>query len=157
MNKIINVNDVTKISKQLRQEGKRIVLAGGCFDILHKGHLLFLEAAKKHGDILFILLESDENVKKIKGEGRPINSQDNRSIVISRIPYVDYVIPLRGVTKNKDYDKLIVQIKPDIIAMTWGEPGYEQRKKQAKLVNAKVKLVIERIGKLSSTDFIKNG
>ena len=158
MGKIININDAAKLSKQLKQGGKTIVLSGGCFDILHTGHIAFLDAAKKQGDLLFILLESDENVRNKKGEGRPVNPQEDRSIVLSALPSVDYIIPLRGMTKNEEYDKLIVQIKPDVIAMTKNEPGLEQRKKQAEMVGAKVKLVIERIKEKSTTDLInKNG
>lgn len=158
MNKIINVNDVTKISKQLKHSGKTIVLAGGCFDILHSGHISFLDAAKKQGDLLFILLESDENVRNKKGEGRPVNPQKDRSIVLSVLSSVDYIIPLRGMTKNDEYDKLILQIRPDVIAMTKNEPGFEQRKKQASMVGARVKLVIDRVKEKSTTGLInKNG
>ncbi len=158
MGKIININDAAKISKQLKQQGKTIVLAGGCFDLIHSGHISFLDAAKKQGDLLFVLLESDENVRKIKGQRRPLNSQKNRSIVLSVLPSVDYIIPLKGVTKNNEYDKLIVQIKPDVIAMTKGEPGLKQRKRQASMVGAKVKLVIARVKEKSTTGLInKNG
>ncbi len=157
MGKIININDSAKLSKQLKQKGKTIVLVGGVFDILHIGHVKFLEAARLQGDCLFVLLESDENTRRKKGGNRPINSQKKRAIVLSSLDSVDCVILLKDVTKNKDYDKLIVQIKPDIIAMTKNEPGLKQRKKQALLVNAKVKLVIERVEKLSSTDLINNG
>ena len=55
------------------------MLVGGCFDVLHLGHIKFLQAAKKIGDILFVFVESDENVKKIKGEARPINNQTERA------------------------------------------------------------------------------
>ena len=130
----------------------------GCVDILHSGHISFLDAAKKGGDLLFILLESDENVRNKKGEGRPLNPQENRSMVLSALPSVDYIIPLRGMTKNDEYDKLILQIRPDVIAMTKNEPGFEQRKKQASMVGAKVKLVIDRVKEKSTTGLInKNG
>lgn len=158
MNKILTIDQAVRLSTQLKQEGKTIILAGGCFDILHSGHISFLDAAKKQGDLLFILLESDDNVRKIKGQGRPVNSQKNRSIVLSVLPSVDYIVPLKGMTKNDEYDKLIVQIKPDVIAMTKGEPGLKQRERQALLVGAKVKLVIARVKGKSTTGLInKNG
>src|SRR3990172_9001991 len=62
-----------KIAEELNQKGKRIVLVGGCFDIIHKGHILFLKKAKDEGDFLFVFLESDKKVRELKGYGRPIN------------------------------------------------------------------------------------
>ncbi len=67
MNKIISTEQAIKLSEKIRNEGKTIALAGGCFDILHIGHIEYLANAKKHGDVLFVFLESDENIKKIKG------------------------------------------------------------------------------------------
>ena len=158
MSKVITIDQAIKISTKFKQSGKTIVLAGGVFDILHSGHISFLDAAKKGGDLLFILLESDENVRNKKGEGRPLNPKENRSMVLSALPSVDYIIPLRGMTKNDEYDKLILQIRPDVIAMTKNEPGFEQRKKQASMVGAKVKLVIDRVKEKSTTGLInKNG
>ena len=158
MNKIIETSKIAQVIEKLKKSEKKIVLAGGCFDILHSGHISFLDAAKKGGDLLFILLESDENVRNKKGEGRPLNPQENRSMVLSALPSVDYIIPLRGMTKNDEYDKLILQIRPDVIAMTKNEPGFEQRKKQASMVGAKVKLVIDRVKEKSTTGLInKNG
>lgn len=158
MNKILSINQAAKLSKEFKQSGKSIVLVGGCFDILHTGHILFLEAAKKEGDLLFLLLESDKNIEKKKGKGRPINSQKHRSLVLSAISYVDYIIPLKGVTNSQEYDKLMVQINPDIVAMTKGDPGLEQRERQVKITGAKIKLVIDNIKGKSTTDLInKNG
>lgn len=154
MNKIINVNDATKISKQLKQRGKTIVLAGGCFDILHKGHILFLKAAKRHGDSLFLLLESDESIIKRKGKGRPVNSLENRAIILSAIESVDYIILLTGVTKDEEYDRLMVKIKPDIVAMTQGDPQVDKRRRQCELVGAKLKFVIKKIENNSTTALV---
>lgn len=153
--KTINIKRAFTISNKLKRQGKTIVLAGGCFDILHKGHIFFLEEAKRQGDILILFLESDENIKIRKGNDRPINSQKYRSIVLAALSSVDYVIPLEGMTNNQEYDKLIVQIKPDIIALTEGDPGLEQREKQAKMVKAKIRLIKKIEGK-STTNLIKN-
>lgn len=155
MEKVISVREAANIAQTLKQSGKSIVLAGGCFDILHRGHIFFLEEAKRQGDILILLLESDENIKIRKGNDRPINSQKYRSIVLSALSSVDYVIPLEGMTNNQEYDKLIVQINPDIIALTEGDPGLGQREKQAKMVRAKIRLIKKIEGK-STTDLIKN-
>lgn len=155
MSKIIETNEVSQAVKRIKKSGKKIVLVGGCFDILHKGHIFFLEEAKRQGDILILFLESDENIKIRKGPDRPINSQKYRSIVLAALSSVDYVITLKGMTNNKEYDKLIVQINPDIIALTEGDPGLGQREKQAKMVRAKIRLIKKIEGK-STTDLIEN-
>jgi len=154
MYKIINVNKITEVVEKLKKSGKKIVLAGGCFDILHIGHILFLKAAKKEGDILFLLLESDENIKEKKGSERPINFQKNRVIVLSAIEYVDYIVLLNGVTKKEEYDRLIVKIKPDTIALTQGDPQIKIRALQCKMVGAKLKLVIKRVENKSTSALI---
>lgn len=151
MNRIINIEKAAKISKKLKGEGKIVILAGGVFDVLHIGHIKFLEAAKKRGDVLFVLLESDGNVKKYKGKDRPINSQTDRALILSALKFVDYVVILNEMKKNKDYDNLIIKIKPDIIATTKKSPQEIHNIRQAKLVNAQVVLVINRISDKSTT------
>lgn len=151
MNRIINTEKAIKISKKLKREGKKLVLAGGCFDILHVGHIKFLTAAKKKGDILFILLESDKNVEKFKGKNRPINNQAERAMVLSSLRFVDYVIILGEMKTNSDYDKLIVNLKPDIIATTKKSQQIIHNARQAKLIDAELALVINRISNKSTT------
>lgn len=151
MNRIINTEKAIKISKKLKREGKKLVLAGGCFDILHVGHIKFLTAAKKKGDILFILLESDKNVERFKGKNRPINNQAERAMVLSSLRSVDYVIILGEMKTNSDYDKLIVNLKPDIIATTKKSQQIIHNARQAKLIDAELALVINRISNKSTT------
>lgn len=155
MNKVLNLDQVETTAHNLRKQNKKIVLVGGCFDILHAGHIFFLEKSKQQADILIVFLESDENIKLRKGKNRPINSQKNRSIVLSSIEPVNYIIPLVGMTKGEDYDKLIVQIKPDVIALTTGDKYLEKRKEQASVVGAKL-IEIEKIEGISSSKFAKN-
>lgn len=154
MNKILTIDQAVKLSTQFKQEGKTIVLAGGCFDILHVGHVFFLNAAKRKGDSLFVLLESDENVKIKKGKERPINSSEVRAIILSGVQSVDYIIPLTGVTKDEVYDRIMVKIKPDIVAMTKGDGQIQKRSIQCKKVGAKLKLVIKKIENISTTALI---
>ncbi len=151
MNRIISTQKAIKISKKLRREGKKLVLAGGCFDILHVGHIKFLGAAKKRGDVLFILLESDKNVEKFKGKNRPINSQKERAIVLSSLRPVDYVIVLELMKTSSDYDKLIINLKPDVIATTKKSRQIIHNARQAKLIDGEVALVINRISNKSTT------
>lgn len=145
MNKIINLKKAINLSKKLKAEHKTLVITGGCFDILHIGHIRFLEKAKKQGDFLFILLENDKNVKKLKGNNRPINTQKDRAQILASILYVDYIVLLDEMKTNNDYDNLIYKIKPDIITTTKNDPQGEHNERQAKKINAKVSYVIERI------------
>lgn len=157
MNKILSEKTIITVSEELKTKKKKIVLVGGCFDILHLGHIYFLNEARKLGDVLFILLESDENIRKLKGNGRPLNSQNKRSIVLSLLKPVSFIFPLKGVTNDQIYDKLIVQIKPDAIAITEGDPGIEKRKSQSEIIGAKLKIIKKLKGE-STTDLItKNG
>ncbi len=152
--KILNFNNFSETISTLKKEKKKIVLVGGCFDIIHPGHILFLEAAKKEGDILILLLESDESIEKRKGKGRPINSQKNRQIVVSSIGDVDYIIPLIGVTTDEEYDRIMIQIRPEVIAITEGDSQTEKRKKQCESIGAELKVVIKQIDDKSTTALI---
>ena len=155
MGKILNIDQAVKISKKLRERGRTIVLAGGCFDILHIGHIDFLNEAKKRGDVLFVLLESDEIIRKIKGNNRPINTQVDRARILSALLSVDYVIILPQFTKDKEYDDIVTRIKPDIIATTEGDKYREHKERQAKLTGARVVDVVKNISNKSTTKLIK--
>jgi rfaE bifunctional protein nucleotidyltransferase chain/domain len=155
MSKIISVKKAIKLSKNIHANKKNLAIAGGCFDILHMGHIKFLKNAKKQANYLFILLESDESVKKLKGEARPINSQADRAEILSAINFVDYVIPLERVLTNTEWDKLIINLNPDIITVTKDDPKIVHNKRQAKEINAKVIEVIARIENKSSTNLAK--
>ena len=139
----------------IKTKGNKIVLVGGCFDILHAGHIKFLNESKKFAEILILLLESDINIKKYKGESRPINTQSERAKVLSSITSVDFIILLKGMTKNEDYDKLIVQIKPDYIALTKGDENKSKRELQCKMVGAKL-VEVEKVEGYSTTNYLNN-
>ncbi|MDO8657699.1 MAG: adenylyltransferase/cytidyltransferase family protein [Candidatus Levybacteria bacterium] len=155
MNKILSTKQAINLAQKLRKQNKSIVLAGGCFDVLHIGHITFLKNAKKYGDFLFVLLESDEKIKEIKGKNRPINGQSDRAEILSSFYFVDYVILLPLFKTNIEYDNLIKTIKPAIIATTKGDKLKFHKKRQAKLVNAKVVEVIKNISNKSTTKLIK--
>ena len=95
----------------LRVDGKKIVFTNGCFDIIHVGHIRYLSKAKELGDILIVGLNSDESVKKLKGDNRPINSFEDRAILLSSLRFVDSVI----IFKEQTPDNLIKKIVPDIL------------------------------------------
>ncbi|MEK7159946.1 MAG: adenylyltransferase/cytidyltransferase family protein [Patescibacteria group bacterium] len=149
--KIVDIKKAEIICKEIRQKNKTVVISGGCFDILHVGHIRFLEKAKKTGDFLFILLESDKTTKKLKGRKRPINTQTDRAEILASLSCVDYVVSLRNMNSNKDYDEIVYKLKPDVIAITKNDPQEIHNKRQAKRINAKVAYVINRIENKSTS------
>ena len=156
MAKIINLEKIQKVCRQLKASGKTLVLAGGCFDVLHFGHIKFLEKAKKEGDVLIVALESNKNIKRLKGRERPIHSQEMRAEMLSALETVDYIVCLPLMENNNDYLELVKRIKPNIIAVTAGDPQLENKKKQAKIVGAKVKIVSPLLKTLSTKEILKN-
>jgi rfaE bifunctional protein nucleotidyltransferase chain/domain len=111
MNKVVDINELVGIREKVKKEGKKVVFTNGCFDILHRGHVDYLEKAKKLGDILIVGLNSDESVKKIKGEKRPIVPQDDRAMVLSALGCVDYVCLFDQETPRELIEKII----PDVL------------------------------------------
>jgi len=114
------------------------VLVGGCFDLLHFGHITFLTAAKSHGDYLIVALESDENVKRSKGQTRPIHTQQQRRQMLESLKCVDEVISLPPMKSDAEYAKLVTDIHPAVIALTQGDPMIEKKQAHAHLVGALV-------------------
>jgi len=108
LEKVINRKEAKRIIEKLKKEGKKIVFTNGCFDILHPGHIKLLKEAKKLGDYLFVGLNSDNSIKKIKGKKRPILPQDARAEILSAIEYVDYIILFDEPTPYR----LIKSLKP---------------------------------------------
>jgi len=155
MNKILSTNQAIEEANKLNKQDKRIVLAGGCFDILHIGHITYLDKAKKQGDYLFVFVESDASIKQRKGTNRPINTQDDRAHILAHLTMVDYVIKLPEFTDNRNYDDLVIQIKPAIIATTAGDSNRSHKERQAKLVKAKVVDVTDAIQNKSTTKVIE--
>jgi D-beta-D-heptose 7-phosphate kinase/D-beta-D-heptose 1-phosphate adenosyltransferase len=93
-----------------RREKQRIVFTNGCFDILHRGHVTYLNRAKALGDILIVGLNTDESVRRLKGPARPINPLEDRAQILAALSCVDYIVPFEGNTPHE----LIQSIKPDV-------------------------------------------
>jgi len=139
MEKII---DLQKLEKFLSEESKgRIVLTGGCFDILHIGHVRFLSEAKRMGDYLVVLLESDKKVKELKGKSRPVFIQKERAEMLAALGCVDLVVLLPMMENDDDYLNLVMKVKPDIIAVTEDDPQIENKRRQAREVGGKLKII----------------
>jgi rfaE bifunctional protein nucleotidyltransferase chain/domain len=108
--KIIARGELDKWLHALRDSGKKLVVTNGCFDLLHLGHVTYLEAAKNQGDVLLVGVTSDRAVGELKGPGRPVNSEDDRASVLASLESVDavYIFP------EKTAERFLVEVKPDI-------------------------------------------
>ena len=155
MSNILNVKDAISEVQKSKIDGKKIVLVGGCFDILHIGHITFLEKARAEGDILIVLLESDESIRKSKGQDRPINTLKDRAKILSSLKYVDVVISLPYMQSDQAYDDLIEKIHPDIIASAIGDKAIEHKKRQAKKLGIELKIVMKVLKDKSTSNLIK--
>ena len=89
---ITDIDEILKITRNAKRNKQKIVFTNGCFDIIHSGHCKYLNEAKKIGDILIVGLNSDASIKRIKGETRPINDENNRAFVLTSLRSVDYVV-----------------------------------------------------------------
>ncbi len=110
MGKVIEKNELESLIQELRKENKKIVFTNGCFDIIHLGHVRYLKESAKFGDILIVGLNSDSSVKKLKGDKRPINLENDRAELLSELRAVDYVV----IFEQNSPLELLDKIKPDI-------------------------------------------
>lgn len=108
--KTIDCNEMKNIVGRMKQEGKTVVFTNGCFDILHAGHVRYLQAARELGDCLILGLNSDESVRRLKGPTRPINGQDDRAEVLSALSAIDYVVLFADQTA----EGLVTELQPSI-------------------------------------------
>ncbi len=109
--KILEIEELVQKVNTLRRSGKRLVFTNGCFDILHVGHIRYLAAARSKGDALVVGLNSDESVKIIKDEQRPIMNQEQRAEILAGLWCVDYIT----IFNEPDPLKLIKVIMPDVL------------------------------------------
>ncbi len=148
---ILTIKSAANLSRKLKKQGKSIVLAGGCFDVIHPGHIIFLQKAKKAGDALILMLESDGKVRSLKGDNRPVHTQKERAQVLSAIIYVDHIVMLPFITTALEYDKVIEKIRPDVIAAANGDINTSQYLRAAKKVEARFKYVTKVVGNYSTS------
>jgi D-beta-D-heptose 7-phosphate kinase/D-beta-D-heptose 1-phosphate adenosyltransferase len=106
-NGILSLDDLLKETKLARTRGETLVMTNGCFDILHAGHVHYLNEARKLGDRLIVAVNSDASVKRLKGDERPINSLDNRMLVLDALACVDWVVSFDADTPAKVIDAII--------------------------------------------------
>lgn len=155
MKNILTEEEVNQLAQTLQARKKNIVLVGGSFDVLHRGHIALFDGAKQQGDVVVVFLESDESIRKRKGPQRPIHAQSDRAEVLTALKSVDYVVCLKGILDNQDYDKLTNTLQPAIIATTENDPGLQHKKRQAKEVGATVVFVNPLLKHLSTSNIAK--
>ena len=122
--KIVSLSHLLTVRQRLRDEGRTVVFTNGCFDLLHVGHVRFLQQARKLGDVLIVGLNSDASVRRLKGPGRPILPEADRAELVAALSCVDYVVVFDEDTPAR----LIIALQPDIhckggdYAPTTGKP-----------------------------------
>ncbi len=110
MGRMVSKEEIIKIVRDGQAQGKTYAATNGCFDILHVGHVRYLQKSKSFADYLIVMLNSDSSVKAIKGEDRPINNESDRAELLSALSCVDYVV----LFEEKSPAKLLGDIKPDV-------------------------------------------
>jgi len=110
--KLLTRAQAQQLATQLRQQGLRLVLANGAFDLLHVGHARYLWAAKQLGDVLFVAVNSDSSVRALKGEGRPIVPEGERAELLAHLACVDYVVIFPELTVTS----LLEELQPHVHA-----------------------------------------
>jgi D-glycero-beta-D-manno-heptose 1-phosphate adenylyltransferase len=110
--KIVTREDLKALVQERKKQGQTIVFANGCFDLLHVGHVRYLEAARHEGDILIVAVNSDASVRSLKGAGRPVLQEDARARLVAALRVVDYVV----VFTEPSVASLLQDLRPDIHA-----------------------------------------
>ena len=107
---MLSREEVGRVAAAERARGRRVVLANGCFDVLHVGHVRYLQAAGREADVLVVAVNADESVRALKGDGRPLQPQDERAEIVAAIAGVSHVVvfPERGV------EALLREMRPDV-------------------------------------------
>jgi rfaE bifunctional protein nucleotidyltransferase chain/domain len=110
--KVASAQELERILERVRASGRRIVLANGCFDLLHVGHVRYLQAARALGDLLVVAVNSDASTAALKGPERPIQSEQERVEIVAALECVDHVLVFDDLT----LDPLLARLRPDIHA-----------------------------------------
>lgn len=111
MKTLLSLEEFLEIRKKIKEEGKKLVFTNGVFDIIHRGHIDYLNRAKALGDYLVVALNSDASVKRLKGEERPINKLEDRAFVLANLKAVDFVVSFEEDTPFE----IISAIVPDVL------------------------------------------
>ena len=118
---IKTLDEIRLLSAELKKRGKKVVFTNGCFDILHVGHVKYLEEAKSYGDVLILGLNADASVRRLKGEMRPVNTEEDRAYILAALEAVDYVVKFE---EDTPYE-LIKAVSPHILVKGGDYEGKE--------------------------------
>ncbi len=148
---IKDCEQIKELCKDLRSRGKKIIFTNGCFDILHLGHVQYLEKAKAEGDVLIVGLNSDESVRRLKGEGRPVNGEYDRAYLLAALEVVDHVVLFE---EDTPYE-LIKAVQPDVLVKG---ADYEGKEVVGSDIAKEVKLIdfVEGRSTTSTIEKIRN-
>jgi len=103
--------EATELIKAFQQSGKKVVFTNGCFDILHAGHVIYLQEARGKGDLLVLGLNSDDSVRRLKGENRPVREEFDRAVLLAGLESIDMVVVF-----DEDTPEILIQkLKPDVL------------------------------------------
>jgi rfaE bifunctional protein nucleotidyltransferase chain/domain len=132
--KIVTAEQASALGKEMRDSGRKLVFTNGCFDLLHVGHVRYLQAARGLGDTLLVAINGDESVRALKGEGRPLNRAEDRAEVIAALECVDRVVIFQEVRVTR----LLEKVQPAIY-VKGGDYSEDS-------LDAEERAVLERIG-----------
>jgi rfaE bifunctional protein nucleotidyltransferase chain/domain len=132
--KIVTAEQASALGKEMREKGRKLVFTNGCFDLLHAGHVRYLEAARALGDALLVAINGDESVRALKGAGRPLNRAEDRAEVIAALEDVDHVV----IFPDTRATQLLEMVRPAIYVK-----GGDYTKEN---LHAEERAVLDRIG-----------
>jgi len=149
--KIVALEQLKKIVENLKKKNKKIVTTNGVFDILHLGHVRYLQEARKKGDVLFVGINADSTVRQLKEKGRPINNENDRAEMVAALGCVDYVT----LFSEKDPRQLLEVIKPEVHVKGGDYDMDRIIEKDVVEMNAGKVVLIGKVGSYSTTNLIK--
>lgn len=109
--KLKTLEELVTITRDLRRQGRQVVFTNGCFDLLHRGHVRYLDQAKTLGDVLIVAINSDASVRTLKGPDRPVMSHGERAELVASLGVVDYVI----IFEEANPERVIQELEPDVL------------------------------------------
>jgi D-beta-D-heptose 7-phosphate kinase/D-beta-D-heptose 1-phosphate adenosyltransferase len=152
IDKIKTLNELKEIVSDLKTQGKKIVFTNGCFDLLHIGHVKYLQQAKTYGDILIVAINSDESIKAIKGNTRPLMPQEDRAQILAALTCIDYII----IFDETDPVRLISELIPDVLIKGGDYQLNEIKGREIVISSGGKVLTIPEIEGKSTTKLIQN-
>ena len=151
MGRIVSLQELIAIRKQLKKEGKKVVFTNGCFDLIHRGHVEYLKQSKERADVLVVGLNTDDSVRRLKGKGRPILPLEDRASVLAALEVVDYV----SVFGEDTPLQMIKKILPDILVKGGDYTADQIVGKEVVEESGGQVLTVDLIAALSTTDIIQ--